>query len=88
MRFLKHRHPARMLVVGGITAMLGVLLFASSASASTFNPKGEFAQFGECPLGNPSVTECVFSVTNGGLFTVGKKTVPLKNAVDPAGRGL
>jgi hypothetical protein len=80
MRFLKQRHPARMLAVGGITA-LGVLMFASSASASTFHPKGEFAQFGECPLSNPSVTECIYSLTNGGSFTVGKKTVPLKNPV-------
>ncbi len=81
MRFLKHRHPARMLVVGGITAMLGVLLFASSASASTFNPKGEFANFGECPLGNPKVTECVYALTSKGNFTVGKKSVPLVNPV-------
>ena len=81
MRFLKQRHPARMLAVGGMTAMLGALLFAPSAFASTFHPKGEFAQFGECPLNNAKVTDCIYSLTNGGTFTVGKKTVPLVNPV-------
>lgn len=61
--------------------MLGMLMFASSALASSHNPKGEFAQFAECPLNNPKVTECVYSLTNGGYFQVGKKTVPLKNPV-------
>jgi len=81
MRFLKHRHPARMLAVGGVTAMLGMLMFASSAFASSHNPKGEFAQFAECPLNNPKVTECVYSLSNGGFFQVGKKNVPLVNPV-------
>jgi hypothetical protein len=85
MRFLKQRHPAgnrgRMLVVGGIMAMLGVMMFASSALASSHNPKGEFKDFGECPLNNAKVTDCVFSVTDGGEFTAGSKTVPLVNPV-------
>ena len=81
MRFLKQRHPARMLAVGGMAVALGVLVFAPSALASSHNPKGEFAQFGECPLNNAKVTECVYSLTNGGFFQVGKKTVPLVNPV-------
>ena len=81
MRFLKQRHPARMLLVGGMTAILGVLLFASSATASSHHPTGEFKEFGECPLSDKAVVECILSVSNGGSFTVGKKTVPLKNPV-------
>ncbi len=68
--------------------MLGVFLFASSASASTFNPKGEFANFGECPMGNPKVTECVYALTSKGNFTVGKKSRTAGQPSDPAGRGL
>jgi hypothetical protein len=64
-----------------MTAALCVLVFASSALASSHNPKGEFAQFGECPLNNPAVENCIFSVSSGGFFTVGKKTVPLVNPV-------
>jgi hypothetical protein len=80
MRFLKQRHPARMLLVGGMTALVA-LMFASSASASSHNPKGEFKDFGECPLSDKAVVECIFSVSNGGSFVVGKKTVPLVNPV-------
>ena len=81
MRFSKQRHPARMLLVGGMMAILGALLLAPTAMASSHNPKGEFKEFGECPLNTPAVEECVFSVTNGGSFVVGKKTVPLVNPV-------
>jgi hypothetical protein len=59
----------------------GALMFAPSALASSHHPKGEFSQFGECPLSNAKVTDCIFSVSSGGGFTVGKKTVPLKNPV-------
>jgi hypothetical protein len=81
MRFLKQRHPARMLAVGGMTAMVGALLFAPSASASSHNPTGEYAQFAECPLSNEKVTDCIFSVTSSGSVTIGNKTVPIKNPV-------
>ena len=81
MRFLKQRHPLRMLAVGGTMALLGVLMFASSALASSHNPKGEYAQFAECPLNNPEVDECIYSVTSGGSVVIGKKTVPIVNPV-------
>lgn len=71
----------RMLAIGGTMAVLGTMLFASSALASSHHPKGEFAQFAECPLNNPETAECIYSLSNGGSFTVGKKTVPLKNPV-------
>lgn len=69
------------LIAGGMTAALAGLVFASMALASSHHPKGEFAGFGECPLSNPVVTDCVLSVSSGGSFTVGKKTVPLVNPV-------
>jgi hypothetical protein len=81
MRFLKQRHPARMLAAGSMTAILGALLLAPSALASSHHPTGEFAVFAECPLSNAKVTDCIHSLTNGGAVTIGKKTVPLKNPV-------
>jgi hypothetical protein len=71
----------RKLITGGVVMVLGVLVFAPSAIASSHHPKGEFADFGECPLNNAKTDGCVFSVSNGGSFTVGKKTVPLVNPV-------
>jgi hypothetical protein len=87
MRCLKHGHPARMLAMGGMAAALGVLIFAPSAMASSHNPKGEFAQFAECPLSNAKVTDCIYSLTTGGSFTVGSKTVPLVNPATLQGGG-
>jgi hypothetical protein len=75
MRFLK-----RFTAAGMVTA-LAALVFASVAPASSHHPTGEFAQFGECPLNRESITDCVFSVTNGGSVVIGKKTVPLVNPV-------
>lgn len=68
-------------IAGGVMAALAALVFASAALASSHHPKGEFAQFGECPLNRATITDCVFSVSSGGGFTIGKKTVPLVNPV-------
>jgi hypothetical protein len=71
----------RKLIVGSLMGALVVLVFASTALASSHHPKGEFAQFGECPLNNAEITDCVYSESNGGSFKVGKKTVPLEKTV-------
>lgn len=69
------------LIAGGLSALLASLVFTSLAMGAAHHPKGEFASFGECPLNNPGVNDCVYSVTSGGSFTIGKKTVPIKNPV-------
>lgn len=71
----------RKLIVGGLTGALAMLVFASTALAASHNPKGEYAQFNECPLNRTTITDCVYSVTSGGSFTIGKKTVPIVNPV-------
>jgi hypothetical protein len=68
-------------IAGSMAAALAALVFASLALGASHNPKGEFAPFGECPLNRATITDCVVSVSNGGSFTIGKKTVPLKNPV-------
>jgi hypothetical protein len=69
------------LMAGGLMALLASLVLVSSAMATAHHPKGEYAQFGECPLNRVTITDCVVSVSNGGYFTIGKKTVPIKNPV-------
>jgi hypothetical protein len=71
----------RKLIAGGLVAALASLVFATGALAASHHPTGEFSQFGECPLNRTTITDCVYSVTNGGSFTLGKKTVPIKNPV-------
>lgn len=79
MRFLTHR--GRELLAAGTTTALAALLFASSALAAPHHPSGEFAQFGDCPLNRATITDCIYSVTDSGTFTMGNKTVPIKNPV-------
>lgn len=62
-------------------ALAAMMLVPSQALASSHHPKGEFAQFAECPLNNAEVQFCLFSQSNGGFFQLGKKTVPLVNPV-------
>ncbi len=71
----------RRLLAAMAVSALGALVFAAAALAAPHHPKGEFAVFGDCPLNRASITDCVYSVTNGGSFTIGKKTVPIKNPV-------
>jgi len=69
----------RLFLAGALLAAL--LVPTSSALAAPHHPTGEFAQFDNCPLSNPAVTVCLYSESSSGFFTLGKKTVPLKNAV-------
>jgi hypothetical protein len=64
-----------------MASALAALVFSSLALGASHNPTGEYKQFAECPLNRVTITDCIFSLTNGGSFTVGKKTVPLKNPV-------
>ncbi|HET7455080.1 MAG TPA: hypothetical protein VFJ76_06135 [Solirubrobacterales bacterium] len=69
----------RLCLAGAV--LVALLLPSSSALAAPHHPTGEFAQFDDCPLSNPAVTVCLFSESSSGFFTIGKKTVPLKNPV-------
>jgi hypothetical protein len=64
-----------------VAACMGVMGMTSVASAAPHNPTGEFAPFADCPLNNPAVVNCFYSLSSGGSFTIGAKTVPLKNPV-------
>jgi hypothetical protein len=85
MKFLKsasrpHRRRGR-IAAAVIAASMGVLGLTSVATAAPHNPTGEFAPFADCPLNNPAVFDCFYSLSSGGTFTIGTKTVPLKNPV-------
>jgi hypothetical protein len=69
------------LIAGGLLGILASLVLVSSAMATAHHPKGEYAQFGECPLNRVSITDCVVSVSSGGYFKIGNKTVPIVHPV-------
>jgi hypothetical protein len=68
-------------IAGGMTAALAALVLATAAMAASHNPKGEYAQFKECPLNRATITDCIYSVSSSGEFTIGKKNVPIVNPV-------
>jgi hypothetical protein len=62
-------------------ALLLAMLVPASAVAAPHHPTGEFANFGDCPLSNPTVAYCLYSETYGGTFQLGKKTSPVEKPV-------
>jgi hypothetical protein len=73
----KHRRKAQAFGIALIVGALAALGFAGTASAH----EGEWAKFNYCPSTNEEVFKCIQSVTNGGKVVLGKKTVPIVNAV-------
>lgn len=64
------------------TAILAALLLLAAAPvapAASFHPKGEYASFKECPLEVVTLTDCIYSVSSKGGFTVGSHEISLSN---------
>jgi hypothetical protein len=59
--------------------MAALLLLAPAplAQAASAQPQGEYAPFRHCPLSVITLTDCVYSVSTQGGFTVGAKNLPL-----------
>lgn len=64
----------RLFLAGALLCAL--LIPAASASAA---PKGEYVNFAQCPLSNPALEACIYSVSSGGEVKTGAKTVPVVN---------
>jgi len=69
------------LMLSGLVAVVASMAFASVSLGAAHHPKGEFKEFGECPLNRTSIEFCVNSISSKGSFTIGKKEVPLVNPV-------
>lgn len=62
-----------------VVSLFVALVFAAPALAS--KPTGEFVNFGDCPLGNPSVNLCVFAQTESGEVKIGSTAVPITKTI-------
>jgi hypothetical protein len=60
---------------------LVVLLGASRAFAVEHHPSGDYAPFADCPLSNPATDLCIFAQTEGGELMIGRKAIPIANAM-------
>jgi hypothetical protein len=77
-RRLASSRKQTLVITMALAASLAALSGASSALAT---PKGEFAVFADCPVSNAELSACIVASTTGGEFTVGKRTVPIKNTI-------
>jgi hypothetical protein len=77
---MRSRSLATLVAAVGAACLL-VACTTGSALAAPHHPKGEYTPFADCPLSRATITDCIYSVTSNGSFTIGKKTVPIKNPV-------
>ncbi len=79
---MNRRARTRLLtIIMAVAAPVALLATASSAFAVEHHPKGEFAEFADCPLSNPGTLACILAKTEGGEFKVGNETVPIAKTI-------
>ena len=59
---------------------------SASPAAPRRNSRANSPNSSTAPRPTPKSKRCLYSLTNGGEVMLGKKTVPIEKAVDPAGR--
>jgi hypothetical protein len=72
---------SRMLAGAGALTALAALAFAAAAPASTWNPTGEWAPFGECPLSHLPFEYCVDLTVESGSLKLGNRTAHIVNPI-------
>jgi len=69
-------------LVLAVVVVCALLIPASSAlAAPPHHPTGTWANFGYCPLSNPTTDICVYAKTLSGSVTTGSKKVAIVNPV-------
>jgi hypothetical protein len=71
----------RTILLAALASVALALATSSPALAAEHHPKGDFAGFADCPLGNAALSDCVLARTTSGEFVVGKKTVPITRTI-------
>ncbi len=79
--FLDQARSFRRRTVLTVIALAASLALASPALAVEHHPKGDYAQFADCPLSNSATDLCIFAQTESGKFIVGKQTVPIAKTI-------
>jgi hypothetical protein len=69
---------ARVAALVGLLTMLGA---PSPVLAMAHHPTGGYAPFADCPLSDPATDPCIFTRTESGELTIGKKTIPLAKTI-------
>jgi len=62
-----------------VALVFGTTLAALGVPAAMATPKGEFANFAQCPTSNKTISGCLDARTETGEFTIGTENVPIVN---------
>jgi len=78
---LSHLRGRALASLIAVAAAFGATSLTSSAFAAQHHPKGEYAPFADCPLGNSAVTDCVLATTESGELDIAKEDVPITKVI-------
>ncbi|HXB63589.1 MAG TPA: hypothetical protein VNV42_01820 [Solirubrobacteraceae bacterium] len=67
--------------LAAVTISVVALSSPGRAAAAQHHPRGVFAVFSDCPLGNPAVAQCLVAHITGGEFVLGKEIVPISKTI-------
>lgn len=59
----------------------GTAAFAMTAASAGAAPTGAFADFAQCPTGDPDVVQCIISDTTSGTIKLGNQEVPINKLI-------
>jgi hypothetical protein len=62
-------------------AVVSLVVLGFAAPALALKPTGDYINFGDCPLNNPAVNQCVFATTTSGQFSIGPTEVPITKTI-------
>jgi hypothetical protein len=66
---------------GALLVALPLLVLGWAPAALAYAPTGPYAQFGDCPLSQPNVIDCLVTQATGGQITIGNATVPITRTI-------
>jgi hypothetical protein len=76
-----HLRRTASLPKAALTLAMGCLLALAVVAPAMAEPKGDFASFTKCPVGNPEVTFCFYGLTSKGEFKIKGTKVPIKSPI-------
>jgi hypothetical protein len=76
---MSHKNPIIRICKHALVVVAALIVTLAVASPASAVPKGEFAVFADCPLGNAELSACLVARTESGEITIGKQAVPIVN---------
>jgi hypothetical protein len=73
--------PRRRRCRAAAVAVVAASALAAGAATASAAPTGQYADFDQCPTGNPAVVTCIVSDTTSGSIKLGNQDVPITKRI-------